>query len=81
MQKKKVPWYLRPGGLVTIILSLGPLPFLAIPLFWIHPNFSRRQKIVWTVVVLILTWILCWLMFKSFQAIVKLYGILDQLMR
>ncbi|MDD3276669.1 MAG: hypothetical protein PHP93_06440, partial [Kiritimatiellales bacterium] len=39
LQKKSVPWYLRPGGLVTAVLCGGPL---AIPLFWVHPNFSLR---------------------------------------
>lgn len=75
MQKKKVPWYLRPGMLVMAVLCAGPL---AIPLFWIHPNFGRRKKIVWTVVILMLIWAASVLMQKSLQSISNFYGILDE---
>lgn len=78
MQKKKVPWYLRPGWLVASVLCVGPL---AIPLFWVHPNFNLRKKIVWTAVVIILTWAMWILMQKSVQSISDYYGLLDQLMK
>jgi uncharacterized membrane protein YvbJ len=77
-QKKKVPFYLKPGWIVTAVLCVGPF---AIPLFWIHPNWSRRKKLVWTAVVLLLTWALCLLMEKSVQAIGDYYRILDQPMK
>jgi uncharacterized membrane protein YvbJ len=76
MQKKKVAWYLRPGWLVTAVLCVGPL---AIPLFWLHPNFSRRQKISWTAIVLILSWAAWILMQKSLHSLEEYYGILNQL--
>jgi len=75
---RKVPWYLRPGWIVTAVLCVGPL---AIPLFWLHPNWNLRKKLVWTAVVLILSWGLWLLMQKSVQSIEDYYGILDQLMR
>jgi len=78
MQKKKAPWYVRPGWLTTAVLCVGPF---AIPLFWVHPNWSLRKKIIWTVVGLILTWLTCLLMKKSIQSIGEYYGILDQLMK
>lgn len=74
--KKKVSWYLRPGAMVTAVLCTGPL---AIPLFWIHPNWGRRKKIIWTVVVLLLTWVSLVLMKKSMESISDFYGILDEL--
>lgn len=75
-QKTKEPWYLRPGWLVTAVLCVGPL---AIPLFWVHPNLSRRKKIIWTAVVLILSWGVWILMQKSIRSIEDYYGLLDQL--
>lgn len=77
-QKQKEPFYLKPGWMVTAVLCVGPL---AIPLFWIHPNWNRRKKIIWTVVVLLLTWVAWLLMQKSFQSVEDYYGILDQLMK
>jgi hypothetical protein len=67
---------LRPGWLVTAVLCVGPF---AIPLFWFQPDFSLRKKIVWTLVVLILSWVTMLLMQKSVQSITDYYGILDQL--
>ena len=78
MQKKKVPFYLRPGWIITAVLCVGPF---AIPLIWIHPNWSRRKKIIWTVVILILTWLSVVLMVQSLQSMKDYYGILDQLMK
>jgi uncharacterized membrane protein YvbJ len=76
LEKKKVPWYLRPGWMVTAVLCIGPF---AIPLFWVHPNWSRSKKIIWTVIVLLLTWLSWLLMEQSAKSIKEFYGILDQL--
>ena len=76
LEKKKVPWYLRPGWMVTAVLCIGPF---AIPLFWVHPNWSRSKKTIWTVIVLLLTWLSWLLMEQSAKSIKEFYGILDQL--
>lgn len=78
VQKKKMPWYLRPGWLVTAVLCVGPL---AVPLFWIHPNWSWRKKAGWTVGVLLLSWGLWLLMQQSVKSIEEYYGIIDQLLK
>jgi len=77
-QKKKVPFYLKPGWITAAVICVGPF---AIPLFWLHPNLSRRTKIIWTAVILILTWATWLLMEKSVRSIGDYYGILDQLMK
>lgn len=74
--KKKVPFYLKPGWLVTAVICVGPF---AIPLFWIHPDWDRRKKIIWTVVILILSLTTWALMKQSVQSIEDYYGILDLL--
>ncbi|MFA6174635.1 MAG: hypothetical protein WC701_13270 [Kiritimatiellales bacterium] len=76
MQKAKVPWYLRPGWLVTAVLCVGPL---AVPLFWINPNFTLRKKIICTTVVLVVSWAAWILMQRSVRSIEDYYRILDQL--
>ena len=73
---KKGPWYLRPGAMVAAVLCTGPL---ATPLFWIHPNWDRRKKIIWTVVVLLITWGSFVVMKKSMESISEFYAILDEL--
>jgi len=69
-------FYLKPGWIVAAVLCVGPF---AIPLFWLHPNWDRRKKIVWTVVVLLLTWAAWVLMQQSVRSIEDYYKILDQL--
>jgi small neutral amino acid transporter SnatA (MarC family) len=73
-----VPFYLRPGWIVTAVLCVGPL---AIPLFWMHRNWSRRKKIIWTVTVLLVSWGVWVLMQQSIKSIEDYYEILNQLMK
>ena len=77
LQKKpRVPWYCKSGWLTTAVLFVGPL---AIPLFWLNPNFSLRKKLIWTIVILFITWGTWIVMQKSIQSLMDFYGILDQL--
>jgi len=49
----KVKWYLRPMGIVLLLFFvLGPL---GLPLLYKSPNFSKKIKIILTIVVLIYT--------------------------
>jgi len=76
LKKQRVPWYCQPGWLITAVFCLGPL---AIPLFWLNPNFNLRKKVVWTVVIIVVS-LGAWLALrKSIQSIKDFYGILDQL--
>jgi hypothetical protein len=71
--RSRTAWYLRPGLLVMAVLSVGPL---ALPLFWIHPRLALWQKILWTVVLVVLTW-LAWMALKpAIQSIRDYYQIL-----
>ena len=47
------PWYFKDG---TVITSLLMLLALALPLVWFSPYYSRRNKIIFTVVIGLLTW-------------------------
>ena len=54
-ETSKTPWYARTATLVISFLTVGPF---ALPLVWFNPAYSRRKKIIVTVVVLVLTWAL-----------------------
>ncbi len=62
--KKPVRWYYRGGSLLVSFLFLGPF---MLPLIWSHPKLKRNSKIIWTVVVVVLTII----MFKAFVVLMK----------
>ena len=54
-KKDKVPWYFRTTWLIAAFLSVGPFALL---LVWINPRFNNRAKIIITLVILILTYVL-----------------------
>ena len=52
-KEEKVKWYLRPTGVVLLLFFvLGPF---GLPLLYKSPKFSKKLKIVLTVVVIIYT--------------------------
>ncbi len=51
----KTPWYAKTASLVISFLTVGPF---ALPLVWFNPAFSRRKKIIVTVIVLAVTYVL-----------------------
>ncbi len=50
--KQPVKWYLKPIIVVVAIFAVGPL---AIPLIWLSPALKRRDKIILTVITVLLT--------------------------
>ncbi len=51
----KVKWYFKKRTFIAALLAVGPF---ALPLLWINPHYSLTSKIIWTVVVLGLTYAL-----------------------
>ena len=68
--KAKTPWYAKTSLLVLSFLTVGPL---ALPLVWFHPVYSRRTKIIITVIVLTLTYFLASAFIHSLKIIVDAY--------
>jgi hypothetical protein len=63
-------WYFKPYIIVIALLSVGPV---ALPLIWFHPTYSKRTKIILTVVVLILSYLLLISFLKSLKIIEDYY--------
>ena len=49
-----IPWYYRTTFIVIAVCCVGPL---ALPLIWFCPQATRIGKAVWTILLLILTWV------------------------
>jgi hypothetical protein len=45
---KKMMWYNRTWVIILFCIFLPPV---GIVLVWIHPNFSKQAKVIWTVIV------------------------------
>ena len=54
-EKPKLAWYYRSWMIVTAFLCVGPL---ALPLIWQHPQMSRLNKWIVTILVLVITYFL-----------------------
>lgn len=57
-------WYQSNGGLILALLTLGPL---ALPLVWVNPRYSRAVKGILTVVVVVVTLLLCYAMVGMYR--------------
>lgn len=64
---EKPKWYFRVSFIVLAVCSVGPL---ALPLIWWRPRTSRAAKIGWTLVILVLTWIL----YEAMMASLRMLG-------
>jgi hypothetical protein len=67
--KDAIPWYFKPGMLVVSFLVVGPL---MLPLLWLNPRMSRGSKLVWTLVISVVSLFL-FLAFMKAIAILKEY--------
>jgi len=68
-KKKKEKWYFAMPTFIIALLCVGPL---ALPLCWFNPGFTRQKKIIISVIVIVLTYILT-VMFANSVASLKSY--------
>ena len=66
----KTPWYAKTATLVISFLTVGPF---ALPLVWFHPVYSRRKKIIVTVIVLALTYALVMALLHTLRVLLDYY--------
>ena len=66
----KTPWYAKTATLVISFLTVGPF---ALPLVWFNPVYSRRKKIIVTVIVLAITYALAAVFLHAVKTILDYY--------
>ncbi len=75
VKKQQEEWYFRTYWLVIAFLCIGPL---ALPLFWINPRFSRRVKIIVSVIIIIVSYCFAVVLAKSLRMIGDYYKLMFQ---
>ena len=68
---KKVGWYHRKSSLIVGFLLVGPL---ILPAVWTNPNYSSKKKIILTIVVVILTYLLFVSTARALKDTFAIYG-------
>ncbi|NQT90316.1 MAG: hypothetical protein HQ558_03585 [Candidatus Omnitrophica bacterium] len=68
--EQKEAWYFKTQWLIIAFLCIGPL---ALPLLWFNPRFSRRNKTIVTIVVIVLSFYMTIITIRSLKAIGSYY--------
>jgi len=74
-KRPETKWYFKTYWIVIAFLCVGPL---ALPLVWLNPRISRKKKIILTVIILILSYYLGFMLINSLRSIKNYYGIIFQ---
>jgi hypothetical protein len=70
LPKETIPWYFKPGMLVVAFLVVGPL---MLPLLWFNPHVSRAQKLVWTIIISVVSFFLILATVKAISTLMEYY--------
>ena len=68
-------WYFKTWSLVGSFLCVGPF---MLPLVWTNPRFSKKSKIVTTIVVVIISFAMTVFMLKSLKNIASYYDLMSE---
>ncbi|MDD5561145.1 MAG: hypothetical protein PHT50_03315 [Candidatus Omnitrophica bacterium] len=69
---RDVKWYFKTRGIVIASLCVGPL---ALPLVWFNSRFSRKTKIIATIIIIILSYFMVNLFMNSLRSLKQYYGL------
>jgi len=76
LAEKKIHWYFRKSFIVIAVCCVGPL---ALPLIWWRPQTTWAWKIVLTIVILVLSWLLFQTTLKSLETFKEYYRLMETL--
>ena len=68
--KPKNKWYFKKTSLMVSLLCVGPF---MLPLVWFHPELSRTAKVLYTIVIVVLTYFIFVVFLKSMNSILSAY--------
>ncbi len=76
-KKTQNKWYFSTSFLIIAFLCIGPF---ALPLVWFNPRFRREQKIIISIIIVILSYLLGILFANSLKNIISYYRQVFQLL-
>ena len=71
----KNKWYFKTHALIIVFLCVGPF---VLPLVWFNPRFTRRNKVIISIIVIVLSYLLGILFVNSLKSIHEHYDLLLQ---
>ena len=73
-KKKKGKWYFSMATFVLALLCIGPF---ALPLFWLNPRFTLKRKVLVSIIVIVLTYLLSVMLIRSLAYLKSAYQIIQ----
>ena len=74
-EKAQTKWYFKTYWLIVAFLCIGPF---ALPLLWLNPRFNGRNKIVISIIIIILSYLLVAFVNNSLRTIISNYQMIFQ---
>jgi hypothetical protein len=74
MENNNEKWYFKSWSLIVSFLVIGPF---MLPLVWANPRFDKKTKLILTLAIVVLTYLLFAVFFKSLKSIVKYYQMMQ----
>ncbi|MDD5129177.1 MAG: hypothetical protein PHO40_05985 [Candidatus Omnitrophica bacterium] len=74
MENKKEKWYFKTWSLAVSFFFIGPF---MLPLVWVNPGFSKKKKVIVTLVILVLSCLLTLVLLKSLSYLNTYYQLLQ----
>ncbi len=71
---KQEKWYFRGWSLIASFFCVGPF---MLPLVWVNPRFSKKSKLVMSIVIVFVTYLLTKFLIKSLASINSYYQLLS----
>ncbi len=73
---EKLPWPYRASTIVIAVCCVGPL---ALPLLWLRPGTSLTRKLMWSIVILAISWAMFVVTMRSIESIREYYELMEEL--
>lgn len=70
---KQKKWYFQPAGMIILFLALGPL---ALPVVWLNPDIAVKNRVIITIIVLMVSLVLAMLVANSMKNLINYYKLL-----
>lgn len=76
LNKKDEKWYFKTAFLIIAFLCVGPL---MLPLLWFHPTYSVNKKIIYSLIIIIISVLLGISFIKGIKTMNEYYKELQQI--
>jgi predicted nucleic acid-binding Zn ribbon protein len=69
----RLKWYHKTYFLIIAFLCVGPF---VLPLVWLHPQFSQKKKVILSIIIIVISYLLWLACINSIRAITSYYRII-----